>query len=179
LDKFGKAKWRIFSLLITFSIIVTLVLLGPAAAIKMIIHGPPHQEATVGDVEMFIAEIKILPDDGLKVTTVTLKINGVDCEFPAKGGISITQDPLCEGITAKKLGGRTKKRRYGYNDYGYKDKPKPNYGYDTYGYNVYGYTDKIQNIPIDAVFKEIDEKIQDKFEQRKQELFGNEGGETQ
>ncbi|MFC1648950.1 hypothetical protein ACFL1B_05855, partial [Nanoarchaeota archaeon] len=101
-NKIGKGRTAL-SVLLTISILTVLTIVGPAAAVKLLLHSPSSSTPYVGDQVTFLAEINIETDEVIPIKTVSLEVNGVECEFPVEGGASLTADLACLGFVLDPL----------------------------------------------------------------------------
>jgi hypothetical protein len=131
-NKTGGVYLKLFSLLITITVIGLIVFAGPASAVNVSITGFSLGNPERGELTTTTATIKILSNERIKLDKpVKVKIKGdVVCEFNPITGAIISG---CEGINIDVIAAPN---NYGYG-YGYQYGYQYGYGY---GYNE-GYSD--------------------------------------
>ncbi len=125
---------RFLSIIITLAVIVTLLIAGPAFAVTVAFGTPDNNAPHVGEEVNVGVTVTVEIDENIPVRTVTLFVNGVECEFPVEGGSTLSEDEICQGFTLTRGDYVYEQEwRWGYG-YGYP------YGWDdrTFGYG-YGY----------------------------------------
>jgi len=147
------------SVVITLSILVALLLVGPASAVKLFLHSPSDVAPHVGEIVMFFADIDLELDEVMPFKTVSLEVNGIECMFPLLGGVTLSIEQACQGFLLEPLEeaaffhlDKANLWAYGYGMfYGY---GQPNIVTDVrfdsgYGYGYfygYGYENKLKGI---------------------------------
>ncbi|MFC1648949.1 hypothetical protein ACFL1B_05850 [Nanoarchaeota archaeon] len=106
-----------------------LIVLGPASAIKIMLHSPSIENPTVGETVTFYAEIDLETDEVIPIKTVSLIVNGIVCVFPVDGGYSLTSDLMCLGFKLEPLSLVEKVEMLEI-----LEMPMTGYGYGAYGY---------------------------------------------
>lgn len=105
MNKEAKTKSAVLSTLFTLGVLFTILIIGPALAVKLALLNPSTLTPEKGDLVTFEAHIDLETGEVLPFTNVQLDINGQECDFEMTGGSSTTDNPLCECLSLSRMDG--------------------------------------------------------------------------